>query len=100
MFRSDQRKGKMKPPPNPLLQPKGGGYFDPDDHLDDDLDDDLPPFKPKNNKSFSPSPQHQSLWKNSQGHLILYPGEESNHCKFTNKLPNIALHSNVVGLLT
>ena len=89
----------------PLPQPPGGGYFDPDDHLDDDLDTEeepAPSYKSKketstnynncktspsfnhinhvnhNHKSFSPSnplqPQHQELWKNTSGHLILYPG--------------------------
>ena len=90
-------------------QPPGGGYFDPDDHLDDDLDtEEEPPartYKSKkeqgsssgdhqgftcksspsfnhihNHKSFSPSdplqPQHQELWKNTSGHLILYPGRQ------------------------
>jgi len=106
--RSDQRKGKMKPPPNPFTQPPGGGYFDPDDHLDDDLDTEEEPatsYKSKkeqqglsssnehggfnncksspsfshvhNHKPFSPSDplqaQHQELWKNTTGHLILYP---------------------------
>ena len=87
-------------------QPPGGGYFDPDDHLDDDLDtEEEPParaYKSKKeqgssgdhqgftcksspsfnhiHKSFSPSdplqPQHQELWKNTSGHLILYPGRQ------------------------
>ena len=91
------------------LQPPGGGYFDPDDHLDDDLDTEEEPatsYKSKkdqqqqggnsncksspsfshnlhnNHKSYSPSDplqsQHHELWKNTSGHLILYPGRCQN----------------------
>ena len=90
------------------LQPPGGGYFDPDDHLDDDLDTEEEPatsYKSKkdqqggnsncksspsfshlhNHKSYSPSdplqPQHQELWKNTSGHLILYPGRHQSQTK-------------------